>query len=194
MAKKDKPQFENWWRVYALGEMGKFEGTIFPNWDNGEWNDTLPYGFGLDFGFHPAPDSFVKVAVDKKHKLIYAQECFYLTGLLPHELEDNVNEFATRNNHIIADSADNRMIANLERKFNIQGVSKTGTVAEWIRLMQDYKIIVCGESYNLEKELNNYVWNDRKAGIPVDAFNHLIDAIRYYFMNMNQLRPVTRAY
>ncbi|KKN16552.1 hypothetical protein LCGC14_0974720 [marine sediment metagenome] len=194
MARKGKPEFENWWRVYALGEMGKFEGTILPNWENGEFDDTLPYGYGLDFGFHPDPDSFVKVAVDKKHKLIYAQECFYVSGLLPSELKDKVSEFASRNNHIIGDSADPRMIANLRTSFNIQGVKKTGTVAEWIRLMQDYKIIVCGESYNLEKELNNYVWNDRKAGIPVDAWNHLIDAIRYYFMNMNQLRPVTRAY
>ena len=192
--KKDKPEFANWWRVYGEGELGQYEGVIFPNWEYGDFDDTLPYGFGLDFGFHPDPDSLVKVAIDKKRKIIYAKECFYLSGLLPSVLSDNIGKHANRNNHIIADSADPRMIANLKTSFNIQGVKKTGTVAEWLRLIQDYKIIITNDSYNLAKELNNYIWMDNKAGIPVDAWNHLIDAIRYYFMNLNQLRPVTRAY
>ena len=46
---------------------------------------------------------------------------------------------------------------------------------------QDYKIVITPTSSNIRKELSNYVWNDKKAGIPVDAFNHLIDAIRYAF-------------
>ena len=35
----------------------------------------------------------------------------------------------------------------------------------------------------IAKELQNYVWSDKKSGTPQDANNHLIDAIRYYFMN-----------
>ena len=45
--------------------------------------------------------------------------------------------------------------------------------------MQDYKIVVTPNSLNLQKELNNYAWSDKKAGIPIDEYNHLIDAIRY---------------
>jgi phage terminase large subunit len=45
--------------------------------------------------------------------------------------------------------------------------------------MLNYDIVVCGKSPNLRKELNNYVWNDKKAGVPIDAFNHLIDGARY---------------
>jgi phage terminase large subunit len=45
----------------------------------------------------------------------------------------------------------------------------------------DYKLIVCGPSPNLKTELNNYIWNDKKAGIPIDKFNHLIDPLRYAF-------------
>ena len=48
-----------------------------------------------------------------------------------------------------------------------------------------YQIIICGNSYNLEKELNSYVWDDKKAGIPVDSNNHLIDAMRYAYMDSN---------
>ena len=195
MSKKDNPKFENWWRVYALGEMGKFEGTIFPNWDHGDFNpDGLPFRFGLDFGFHPHPDSMVKVAIDSKKKIIYLEECFYKSGQLPSELSDSIGNYASRNDKIIADSADPRMIANLRLKYNIEGVKKTGTIAEWIRLMQDYKFILTDESHNTAKEFNNYVWDDKKAGIPIDAWNHQIDPARYVFMAQTQTRPVTKAY
>jgi len=194
MAKKDKPEFENWWRVYALGEMGKFEGTIFPNWDHGDFNpDGLPFRFGLDFGFHPDPDSMVKVAIDKKQKIIYLDECFYKSGLLPDDLIENVGRYAQRNDHIIADSSNPRMIAALRRKYNIQGIHKTGTVAEWIRLMQDYRFIITSDSHNTAKEFNNYVWSDKKAGIPIDAWNHQIDPARYVYMAQNQMRIPTKA-
>ncbi|MBA7550125.1 hypothetical protein ES705_42631 [subsurface metagenome] len=192
--KKDKPKFANWWKVYGLGELGQFEGTIFTDWEYGDFDDTLSSGFGLDFGFHPSPDALVKVAIDKKHKIIHASECIYETELLPSELTDEIGEHATRNDQIIADSADPRMIKNLQTKFNIQGVKKTGTIAEWIRLMQDYKFIITEDSPNLTKELNNYVWSDKKAGIPIDAWNHLIDGIRYQFMSQNQMRIPTKAY
>jgi hypothetical protein len=32
--------------------------------------------------------------------------------------------------------------------------------------------VITPTSHNLRKELSNYIWNDKKAGIPVDAFNH----------------------
>ena len=66
--------------------------------------------------------------------------------------------------------------------FNIRGISKRGTVAEWLRIMQDYELIITDRSFNLAKELNNYIWNDKRAGIPVDDFNHCIDGIRYCVM------------
>ena len=42
---------------------------------------------------------------------------------------------------------------------------------------------VTAESTNLIKELRNYTWETDKAGNktgrPIDAYNHLIDALRY---------------
>ena len=109
-------------------------------------------------------------------------------------MKERIATHAKRSDLIVADSADPRMIAFLSKSFNIKGVKKTGTVGEWIRLMQDYKILIDKESYNLQKELNNYTWSDKRAGIPVDDFNHLIDGLRYYFMNLNQSRRTTKAY
>jgi len=43
--------------------------------------------------------------------------------------------------------------------------------------MQDYALIIEGE--NLAKELNNHVYLDKGSKLYQDAFNHLIDAIRY---------------
>ena len=45
--------------------------------------------------------------------------------------------------------------------------------------MQDYELIITPESHNLKKELNNYAWSNRKAGVPIDNYNHCIDAARY---------------
>jgi hypothetical protein len=38
--------------------------------------------------------------------------------------------------------------------------------------MMDYKIIVTPESINIKKELRNYVWNDKQAGIPLKGNDH----------------------
>ena len=186
LMKKDKPGFENWWRVYGMGELGKLEGVIYPNWSFGDFDTSLPYGYGLDFGFHPDPDALIKVAVDTKYKRIYAKECFYLNNLLLNNLKQNISTYVGINNLIIADSAEPRLIEEIKQSgFNIKRASKPAdSVLAGIRLVQDYQLIITEDSINLAKELNNYIWNDRKAGIPIDAFNHLLDPLRYYVFGM----------
>lgn len=182
LMKKDKPGFENWWRVYGMGELGKLEGAIFMNWKYGEFDTSLPYGFGLDFGFND-PDAMVKVAVNSRRKIIYMDEKIYKSGNSAEQLKILMDVHCNRNDLIVADCADARMIAHIRKYFNIRPTNKKKwTVAEAIKVMQDYEIIVTEKSYNLAKELNNYIWNDKKAGIPIDGFDHLIDAGRYYFI------------
>ena len=193
--KAGKPEFANWWRVYGEGEIGILEGQIFLNWGYGEFDTTLPYGYGLDFGYHPDPDAFIKVAIDGKRKLIYLDEQFYKTNQSTNELNKTILSYINKSDDlIVAESANPRTITDLKKKdgsiksmpLNIRAVKKDGTVSEWLKSLQDYKLIVTEDSYNLVKELNNYVWSDQKAGIPIDAFNHLIDAFRYYFMFQKQ--------
>ena len=50
--------------------------------------------------------------------------------------------------------------------------------------MLNYKLVVTPRSFNVKKELKNYAWNDKKAGIPIDNYNHAIDAIRYITMKL----------
>lgn len=182
LMKKDKPGYENWWRVYGMGELGKLEGAIFTNWHYGEFDESIPYGFGLDFGFND-PDALVKVAVDEKRKKMYWDEKIYKDGNSFNDLRLMIEQHCNRNSIITADCADARMIAQLRPFFNIKPVNKAKwTVSEALKMMQDYEHIVTESSYNLAKEFNNYLWNDKKAGVPQEGFDHLIDAGRYRFM------------
>ena len=186
IAKKGIKGFENWWRVYGEGEVGIFEGQIFTNWDIGDFDNTLPYGYGLDFGYHPDPDALIKVTINEKAKKIYLDECFYNSGQSTDELRQSITGGISKpTDLIVADCAEPRMIREL-KGFNIHAVKKDGTVSEWLKTLLDYQLIFTEDSYNLQKELNNYIWSDKKAGIPIDAFNHLIDAFRYYFMWQKQ--------
>ena len=49
--------------VILGGWLEKAEGVIFENWIEGEFDESLPYAFGQDFGFYPDPTTLVKVAV-----------------------------------------------------------------------------------------------------------------------------------
>jgi len=171
-----------WWKVYGEGLTGKLEGAIFQNWRYGEFDTTLPYSFGLDFGFND-PDAMVKIAIDSRRRIMYWDEKIYQAGNTPGELKSLISQHVGRNDLITADCADARMIAELRKDFNIRPVDKTKwTVSEALRLMQDYEHVLTQDSTNLAKEFKNYLWSDRRAGIPIDGFDHLIDAGRYRFM------------
>lgn len=186
LSKKDKPGFENWWKVYGLGELGQLEGAIFTNWRFGEFDDSLPFGYGLDFGVTD-PDALVKVAVDRKAKRIYWKEELYKNDSSTDELADLVNERVVINKLIVADSQASRTIKDLRNKgLNIVGHVKNRIVDD-IKAIMGYELIIDPKSSNLAKELNNYIWLDKKGEIPIDAFNHLIDAARYKTMHV--LKP-----
>jgi phage terminase large subunit len=179
---------ENWWRVYGLGEVGRLEGAILTNWKFGEFDNTLPFGFGLDFGVKD-PDALLKVAIDRKNKLIYWKEEIYQSGNSTGELAQLIKTRITSNNLIIAESASPRTIIDLRSQgLNIKAVEK-GKIVDDIKMLQDWTIIVDPESYNLQKELNNWTWLDKKGEVPLDDFNHLLDAGRYY-TRMN-IKPMT---
>jgi len=62
-----------------------------------------------------------------------------------------------------------------------------------IQTMQDYeKFYVTARSFNLISELRKYRWQTDRLGnnlnVPIDDFNHGIDAIRYLETH-NKLRP-----
>lgn len=170
--------WSNWWSVYGLGEYGQIEGAIYTDWSIGSFDETFPYRFGLDFGFSNDPDALVKMAIDEKRKVIYLHECFYRTGQSSDDLHNNLHRHCNRRDLIIADSAEQRLISDLGKVFNVVPAVKW-KVTERIKKMQGYKLVITAESKNLINELENYVWSDKKSETPIDAYNHLLDAAGY---------------
>lgn len=170
--------WSNWWSVYGLGEYGQVEGAIYTDWEIGAFDNSLPARFGLDFGFSADPDAMVKIAVDEKRKIIYLHECFYKTGQSFEVLKTQIHAHCNRNDYIIADSAEPRLINDLRMFFNIIPATKWGVV-ERIKKMQSYHLVITPTSHNLIKEVTEYVWNDKKSETPIDANNHALDAAGY---------------
>jgi phage terminase large subunit len=182
LLKKNNP--EKYRHVILGGWLDSADGVVFSNWEYGEFDESLPFGYGMDFGFFPDPDVLIKVAIDNKRKLIYCKEVFSLNNAGTDTLSNRIKQTIIGNSTIIADSAEPRLISDIKGNgINIKAVKKgPGSVLSGIKQMQEYKIIVDKESTEIGKELNNYIWSDKKSGIPIDLYNHRIDAIRYWVM------------
>jgi phage terminase large subunit len=181
--------WHNWCKVYIDGEVGTLQGAIFQNWQIGLFDESLPHVYGLDFGFSNDPDSLIKVAVDKKRKIIYASEVLYKTGNSTDQLIDILNNrLNPLKSVVVADSADPRTINDIrQRGLNIYPAKKgADSVRNGIKRIQDYEIIVDANSLNLINELRNYIWHDKRSQVPIDAYNHQIDPLRYAFDYLTQ--------
>lgn len=169
------------------GWLEKSEGVIFDNWKIGHFVDTGYTKYGLDFGFSD-PTALAKVSVDSKNKKIYIKEEYYKSGSTETELIGVIGA-TCGSTQIIADSANPMIIEGLRRKgINIVPCVKgRGSIEAGINMMLDHDIIVDPDSKNLQRELNSYCWNDKRSGVPVDMFNHCIDASRYAISDL--LKP-----
>lgn len=180
-----------WWSIYGSGERAAREGAIFTNWQVGEFDTSLPYCYGQDYGFSIDPTTLIKVAIDSSKKIVYCHELLYSTNSMGTEAIYSTNKelIEKPNDLIVADNAEGRLISDLKGKgLNIIACTKgQGSVQAGITALQDYTLVITNTSNNLKSELSNYIWNDKKAGIPVDAFNHLIDPIRYAFHQLNNV-------
>ena len=165
------------------GWLNKAEGVVYSNWRIDEFKEVSKSIYGQDFGFSIDPTTLVQVSIDKEKKIVYAKELLYKAGLTTTEIYTYNNRFCGANNLIIADSAEPRLISELkQRGLNIKGIDKP-KIIDRIALLQDYEIVIDKDSINLIKELNNYVWHDKKSETPIDDYNHLLDALGYAVWN-----------
>src|SRR5690606_1247968 len=163
------------------GWLEKSEGVIFEDWELGAFVDTGYTIWGMDWGFSSDPTTLVQVSVDRPNKRLYLKEHCYRARMVTSDIVQMLSEKVGLRPKIIADSAEPRLIAEIAKKgFNIHPAIKgPGSISAGIALLLDWNLIIDPESVNLIKEANNYQWNDKKSGVPVDAWNHLWDPIRY---------------
>lgn len=194
---KTSSYWENWWKVYGLGQLGTLEGVIFNNW---KIIDNIPAearykSTGLDFGFTNDPTA----AIDKYEwdgQPIY-DEILYQTGMVNPEIAKVLKQDIKR--IVIADSADPKSIKEISNYgVIIKGAEKgKDSVNFGIQTIQKYDMFyVTARSLNLINELRKYSWDKDKQGktlnVPIDMYNHGIDAIRYLESN-EILKPKIKA-
>lgn len=182
--------WENWYKVYGLGQVGSLQGVIFDNWEQCEDipEDAEFISYGLDFGFTNDPSAMV--GVYRYNSELYVKEMLYKTRMTNSDL---VNKFPSLfiwpKDSIVADSAEPKSIEDLSRAgYNVSPASKgPDSVRASIDTLHQFKINVTRDSTNLIKELRGYKWLTDKSGKslnePVDFNNHLIDALRYVALN-----------
>ena len=176
--------WDNWYRVYGLGEIGNLEGVVFENWKT---IDKIPeearlIGLGLDFGYTNDPTAIIEIYKYNEQRIV--NERIYKKGMLNDEIARNLpNDII-----IYADSAEPKSIDEIRKHGKmIRPVTKgKDSVLFGIDVMQRQDYLVTSNSLNLIKELRNYTWKKDREGnklnVPIDDFNHAIDAWRYHEM------------
>ena len=172
-----------WWAVYGTGTRSQPTGAVFSNWSIGTFEETDLMGFGQDYGFSQDATTLIECSINRKKKTIHLKECFYEVGLSTGSIYELNIQHAGRNDLIVGDSAEPRLISELKgRGLNIvSAVKGQGSITSGISLMLEYKIIIDPKSENLIKEFNNYQWISKtNKTVPIDKWNHCVDACRYF--------------
>ncbi len=168
---------------------------IYENWEVVEEKPTEMklLGYGIDWGFTNDPTTIIKV--EKGGDVIYLEELTYKKGM---SNQDIINELirngVSRQDDIIADSAEPKSIQEIFKAgFNIQrSIKGPDSIRVGISKMKEYKLKVSVKSQNLIREFKNYRWKMDKNGdslnVPIDNFNHGLDAVRYVIINKTTIR------
>lgn len=189
--KKNNPRR---YRVAGLGDWGIVDGLIFENWEERAFSveeirkvPGIKSAFGLDFGYTNDPAALFCGLVDKATKTIWVFDEIYKTGMSNENIADAVKRAGYAKERIRADCAEPKSIDRLYTLGLIHiRESRKGrdSVNNGIDYLQDYHIIIHPKCVNFITEISNYTWDtDTKTGkrlnIPIDDFNHLMDAMRY---------------
>jgi phage terminase large subunit len=180
---KTSDYWDNWYRVYGLGEIGQVQGTIFTNWHQ---IDNVPQeakyiGIGCDFGYSNDPTAIVMVY--KWNNEFILDEIAYQKELSNKAIADILKPYGGL---VVCDSAEPKSIADL-RSYGINAtpcVKGKDSIINGIQKIQALdRIHITKRSTNLIKEFRGYVWKTDRNGValnePIDFQNHGVDAIRY---------------
>jgi phage terminase large subunit len=176
--------WENWYRVYGLGQIGMLEGVVFQNWKEIDKvpEDARLVGIGLDFGYTNDPTAAIEIYNWNGKRIV--NELVYRTGMLNSDIAKVLPSGVV----IYADSSEPKSIDDIKRYGKtIKGVTKgKDSINYGIDVMQQQEYLVTKQSTNLIKELRAYCWDVDRSGNrgrnPAGGLDHGIDALRYHEM------------
>lgn len=150
----------------------------------------------MDFGYSSDPNALIKVYHDRARKRIYVFDEWYQTGMSDEELLKVSKEMFGKE-YVICDSAEPKTIDYLA----VHGVNAVpankgaDSINRGIRWLQSHEIIIDVRCQNFKNEIEQYHWQEDKNGIamakPVDANNHLLDALRYATESLHMDMTIT---
>ena len=179
--------------VAGLGEWGIVDGLVYENWTEQEFtieevrmmNPDFKTLCGLDFGYTNDPSAFLAMFLDMKNRTLFIYDEFYEKGMSNRKIATRITSMGYKKEKTTADSAEPKSIDELKSLgIRVKGAKKgKDSIANGIQWIQDLKIIVHPRCVNFLTEISNYTWEKDKFGkklnVPIDDFNHLMDAMRY---------------
>ena len=186
---KYKETNPRYWQTYGLGEFAINEKQIydFEVVDEYDWDKAEFICFSMDVGFVSDPTALVGIWRNGTDLIL--REHIYKKGLITSEIVNMMRGNVGERDIVVIDSAEPRLIEEIKRSgFPLaRGVKKGKDSIQWgIDLVKKWRLIVPKDCPNIIEELYNYEWIDDGSGgitnLPIDAFNHALDAVRYGVM------------
>ena len=178
--------------VAGLGGWGIVDGLVYENWkeeafdvDEIRKRPGIVSAFGLDFGYTNDPSTLFCGLLDQKEKRLFVFDEMYEKGLSNKRIAETINDMGYGKERITADSAEPKSIDELKSLgLRVKGAMKgKDSIKNGIQWIQDLEIIIHPRCVNFITEISNYTWDTDKFGtklnVPIDDFNHLMDAMRY---------------
>ena len=178
--------------VAGLGGWGIVDGLVYENWkeeafdiDEVRRTPGIISAFGLDFGYTNDPSTLFCGLLDLKEKRLFVFDEMYEKGLSNKRIAETVQGMGYGKERITADSAEPKSIDELKSLgLRVKAATKgKDSIKNGIQWIQDLEIIIHPRCVNFITEISNYTWDTDKFGtklnVPIDDFNHLMDAMRY---------------
>lgn len=179
-------------RRYAVageGNWGIVDGLVYENWKEETFTlkqvKNCKTAVGLDFGYTNDPTAVFVGFIDIENKKLYVWDEIYEKGLSNKNIYERITEAGYAKERITADSAEPKSIDELKGYgLRIKGAEKgKDSIKNGIQWIQDLEIIIHPRCVNFLTEIRKYTWDKDKFGtmlnVPIDDFNHLMDAMRY---------------
>lgn len=180
-------------KIVCDGEWGIAEGLVFEeNWrvevvDKSVVDEKGAHEiFGLDYGYTNDPTALFVGVINLEKRKLYVMDEMYEKKLSNEQIAENIKIKGYQNKRIVADSAEpksNNRLRTLGIRSLIGARKGKDSVRNGIDFLQGFEIIIDPHCRNFIKEISNYAWDEDKYGnkvnVPIDDFNHLMDAMRY---------------
>ena len=180
-----------------LGEPSNKKGRIYQNFKPIELIpvEAKYLGSGLDFGYTNDPTAVIDVW--KWNNSYILDEVLYQTKMLNKEIAQVIKgQKHYTNEVVVADSAEPKSIDDISNEgVTIIGATKgKDSINNGIQLLQGLEVYYTARSHNIEEEVLNYSWKidkeDKSLNVPIDAYNHALDAIRYKLTDIINFKPI----